>query len=447
MLQVLARIALAAAAVSLVIFVHELGHFLAAKAVGLRVEVFSIGFWRRLVGFRIGQTDYRLSLIPLGGYVRVAGEADGVGEGHPQSISSKTPGQRAAYVAAGALMNLVLAAGLFIAAFGLGVPSAVAEVGAVAPGSPAWRAGLKPGDRITRVDDIEDPVFLDVARAAALSGGREVTLTLRRDGKVRTVGVRPQFDKRMGVRLIGISPPVEPIVTEFEPVGDTGRSPGRDAGLEPGDRILAVGSTEVHTLRDVLDALAAETGREVALRVRRGDAFFDVSAEPLAVPPSPLAAVAPGPPPRRLGVVFGRQKTILKRYGVYGATRMGLISTGRALAEVVRTLKGIITREISPRQMGGVILIAQSSYYAAGRGLGMLAYLTAVISAAIGVANLLPVPVLDGGHLMFIFIEKLRGRRLCKRLMAMAQTAGMTFIILLAAYVTCNDVIRILRYS
>jgi regulator of sigma E protease len=601
-LKVVPNILLAILAVSVLIIVHELGHFITAKAVGMRVEVFSIGFWKRIIGFRIGETDYRLSLVPLGGYVKVTGEAADEGSGNPHEFWSKSPGQRALFVVGGVTMNFLLAILLFIVAFAIGVPFTVAEVGDILPGEPAWKAGVRPGDVITRVGQEEAPNFLDLTRAIALGGSESVDLTVMREGREMRFRLEPEYDPVAGLKLIGILPPMEPIVTALVALDDDDDvSPADVAGVHVGDRILSINGVRVDTARDVrrellllphdrvplvldregerleltvmsepipyyrigisgFDATVKELehgGRAERLGLRTGDTILTANGVPIGTGPlieeimwdSPgsldltvqrgdtelgfhtdlpdriavsdfvnsvlfhsdpvldwvreggpawTAGMRPGDQvlevggyrvkewgdvvvggsragrepheivwdrdgvvmrgmvtserdtttsPGHLGILMTKDRTRPERYGVLGAVGEGLKNTRRTIGEIFLMLRGFATRDVSPKQMGGIVMIGYASYTAAQEGLGKLFYLMAVISAAIAFLNILPIPVLDGGHLLFIAIEKVRGRRLGERALTIAQTVGFVLLMLLVIYVTRNDILRFLvRY-
>jgi regulator of sigma E protease len=594
------NIMLTVLAVSLLIVVHEFGHFLGARAVGMRVEVFSIGFWKRVIGFKKGHTDYRLSLVPFGGYLKVAGESPQEGSGKPYEFWSKTPGQRAIYVVGGVAMNFVLALVLFIFAFTVGVPFAVAEVGQTMKGSPAWKSGLMEGDRIVALNGQENPTFADLTRAVILGGEHRAELEVRRDGRLYTFSIQPEYDERVGYKVIGIVPPVQPIITGFQKIGgEEGRCPAREAGARLGDRIMRVngspvatatelnrellkasdGAVELTVRRDAQqvaltvrpeplarsvigitgvtstieslekggraeavglrpgDRIAAVNGQRVtsgveieeAIRGSWGETRMEVLRGGEAIPcTSPITDAAvleefmfsmlfeagttltwvePGGPAWRaglrpgdvitavagerveawedilletdragegpfevrwrrngqlfagevtpaekvlpgsahLGIIMDRAKSRPLRYGVVGAVANGISNTVEKIAEVVLILRGFATRQVSPRHMGGIVTIAYASYRAAEEGMGKLLYMTAVISAAIAFFNVLPIPVLDGGHLLFLGIEKIRGRRLSERVMAAAQTVGFVLLMMLVIYVTRNDILRLLQ--
>jgi regulator of sigma E protease len=593
-------VALAVLAISLLIVVHEFGHFLAAKLVGMRVEVFAIGFWKKLFGFTIGETEYRLCLVPLGGYVKVSGESPEQDAGKPHEYWSKSPGQRALFILGGVTMNFVLALVLFVIAFAIGVPFTTAEVGQTWKGEPAWQAGLKHGDRIVAIGDKQDPVFEDVARAVALGSKRQVELTVERDGRRMTFNLTPRYGEQVGMKLIGIVPPIEPVVSGLYKIGgEDGVSPAREAGIELGDRILAVNGKPVDGRYELIMELTNFPNDEVKLLIERDGETFPLS---VVTQPAPVLAIGisglgttveslegDGPAQRlglragdrvlavngtpvqsvlqlqqvvreslgevavdvvrdaeehrlrgpiadlkalerfldsvmfesgttlswvreggpawevgmragdsivsvagnevktweeviiegakvaeeehqiqwardgetlsaqvkavedtsfsggQIGIILEKQKKSLVRYGALGAIRTSLANTYRTLADFVLMVRGFARRDVSPRQMGGIVLIGQASYHAARQGMGMLLYMTAVISAALTFINILPIPVLDGGHLLFLAIEKLRGRRLGERVLTIAQTIGFVLLILLVIYVTRNDIARLIQ--
>ena len=590
------NIALAVFAISLLILVHEFGHFVCAKAVGMRVEEFSLGFWKKLIGFRWGETEYRLSLIPLGGYVRVAGESPEEAEGKDYEFWSKSPGQRAIFVLGGVTMNVVLALALFVAAFGIGVPFAVAEVGDVIKGMPAWEAGLQPGDRIVAVDGVENPTFEDLSMKIALSGEEKITLKIERDGRVMPVRVEPAYNDRVGMQSIGVLPPIKPVVTGFARTRESEDVPAAEAGVKLGDRILAVNGHPVESAREVNDELLRAGPGPVELRLQRGEQQLTVtaSAEPRqqrgigisggslrveALQPSGEAAEAglgpgdrivavngqpvqsliglehalrgnygqveltvergadrrvvstflPGIPEFEdwlqsvdfmrsntltwvgegtpayeaglrlgdtvtavggkevdswedigaalagrdepvmvewerdgethaaaiqpvlqevsgvpwLGVVMDRAKTELRRYGVVGAVKKGITSTFHKLVQLGLTLKAFATRQVSTRHMGSIVMIATVTFHAAQEGFGKLFHIAGYISAALAFFNLLPIPVLDGGHLVFLAAEKVRGKPLSERTLFILQMAGLVVLLAIFLYATRNDILRL----
>ncbi|NIM69293.1 MAG: RIP metalloprotease RseP, partial [Xanthomonadales bacterium] len=259
------------AAVSLLILAHEFGHFIAARAVGMRVEVFSIGFWKRLVGVKWRHTDYRISLIPLGGYVTVAGESPEEGKGKPYEFWSKSPGQRAIFIVGGVVMNFVLAILVFIIAFSIGVPFAAARVGQTVQGSPAWKAGIRHGDRIAAIGDVEAPVFSDITTTVVLSSAERVRVVVGRDGQTIRYALKPQYTEDVGYRYVGVTPMIEPVITGLQRIGkgDEARCPAQEAGLRLGDRIVGINGVEVASAWELERELTRYPAAAVPVTVRR----------------------------------------------------------------------------------------------------------------------------------------------------------------------------------
>lgn len=620
-------------AIGFLVGIHEFGHFIVAKLIGVRVEVFSIGFWKKIVGWRWGETEYRISLIPFGGYVRLAGEegppakepagqpaaapeadrpeapagqtaaeqaaAEPAGP-KPYEFFARPPEQRIYVFAAGALMNAVSGVLLFMVAFAVGVHFTVPEVGDTELGSPAWRAGLLPGDRILALDGRRDPDFEDVFRAAALSGkGKRVDLTIGRGDRTFAVSIKPEYSEAQGMERLGIIPPFATRITglvkldtpsgEVMPAQEAGLEPGdvivsvdgrpvadarevslilratggkpvtigylRDGvpatatvrpvpsprtmlgvscvtadieevaknseadrmGLRPHDVIASVDGTNVYSVVEIRDILRKRPDAEHVLTVRRGgetlefkrtfkdilavDDFLDgismTSSSVLtwvqADSPAEAAGLRRGdrilsigrrqvkswedfqrangeygkkprsiqyerdgvtntveaapvlmPDPDRpvLGVVFGDPVRRLRRYGLLKSVREGFYKAGASLEDVILQLRGFVTRRVSTRQVGGIILIAAASYRAAETGIGKLCYMMGLISMGLAFLNLLPIPVLDGGHILFTAIEKIRGRPVSQRVMAVAQYMGLALLLGLIVYATLNDVMR-----
>lgn len=268
--------------IGLVLFVHELGHFLAARRAGVRVEVFSLGFGPRIAGFQRGGTDYRLSLLPLGGFVLVAGESMD-GPPRPGELMSASHGGRLLFYAGGILMNFLFALVALPLLFGLGVPFESPVIGTVTPGGAAWEAGLRAGDRIREVDGRAVHGFRHVATAVALSArDEEVTVRFERDGAERGLAIVPRWDAALGIPALGVGPAFEVAVA---PGGAAA-----DAGLRDDDLILALDGIPVADTATA-QALLAETASAavpVAVRFQRDGKQEELVVTPRASPPGPL---------------------------------------------------------------------------------------------------------------------------------------------------------------
>jgi len=607
MLGMIPNILLAAFAVGMLILVHEVGHLIAAKAVGVRVEIFSLGFGRKLFAFTKGGTEYRLSVVPLGGFVKLAGEMSDPGTGAPDEFSSKSPGQRALVFVAGVVMNMVLAVVGFMAAYAVGVPTDVAEVGELEQGWPAWEAGMREGDRILHINDTPSPDFTDVRRQVALGSRHTVSMTVRRGKEDLHFEIPTRYDKQFGFRRLGFGPPRSALVSGLTRLKEGGRCPAEEAGIEVGDRVVAINGTPVQTMADIGEHLALHpseaerregkvAGAQIAVTVERGGRrhTFQLLTEPrekyqtgisgvsaliehlqggglakqfgfkvgdrilsvngqevqgvvevgLAIEesfgtitflaqrggetveivgevpdqealddflfslhcersnmmywigagtPAEAAGLRAGDrvlsiggkdieswtdilmvngsfegerefrwvrdgevmsanitpaldqkePVGAIGCIFGRPKQEVRRFGAWGSIKSGFRKTYATVEEFFLTIRGFVSRDVSTKNVGGPILIAQASYWAAGQGLGKLLYMTAMLSAMIAFINILPIPVLDGGHLLFVAIERVRGKPLNERIRAISQYVGLVLLLALVAYALTNDLIRV----
>ncbi len=600
LLGISTNVVLVIAGIGLLIFVHELGHFLVAKKIGVRVLAFSLGFGPAIIRKKVGETDYRLSLFPLGGYVKLAGEQkDETCTGGEWEFSSKRPGQRAAVLVAGVTCNTILAFVAFIVAFRVGVPFVTSEIGQVIPGWPAWEAGVLPGDKITKVDHISNPDFEDVFVSIALNNSPEgIKVELERDGKIQDVNIVPRFDPTLGIQRIGIAPATSLEVGKIFSFGNSD-APAQKGGLEIGDTIIAVNGESISTENEFRELERANPGKELVLSVlrndrkldlkitpsvdtrwmiglscttskidsikydclassiglKKGDEIVKVNAQPVAgyselvntitslpdgnieleiirdhntkfiawnktgaetvqqflngFTPSyglTVDATVEGFPSEQIGIKPGdtivslngeevskwedllqiiaasngkqvqiawtrgneriekqivpiksedsaqgrmgirlKEKRITRKYGLLMSC---VIGTQKAIINIKRiymTLQGFVSQKLSTKALGGPVLIAQASYESAKSGIGKLVYFLAIISINLAVLNILPVPVLDGGHLLFIGIEKIKGSPVSEKTLVIANYIGLALILSLVIYATKNDIMRIFQ--
>ena len=280
-LNISSNVLLVIIGVGLLIFIHELGHFLVAKKCGIRVFAFSMGFGPAIFKKTIGDTEYRLSIIPLGGYVKLAGEMPSEeNTGEEWEFMSKPPGQRAAVLIAGVTLNAILAFIAFIVAFNIGVPFISSDIGEVTPGWPAWEAGLQGGDKIVEINGNDDPDFEDIFTEIALSGGASgISLKVERDGAFKDFTVFPRYDNTVGIRRIGIRPAASLEVEKIATFAD-GHSPAVEAGLQVGDKIVSVNGEIVKTGNDFINSIAIHPGKEVTLNVTRDGQAIDLKITP-----------------------------------------------------------------------------------------------------------------------------------------------------------------------
>jgi regulator of sigma E protease len=411
------------------IFAHEAGHFFVAKLFRVRVLVFSFGFGQRLFGFRRGDTDYRVSAIPLGGYVRMAGDSPEENRaGDPAEFLSKPKWQRFLILFAGPFMNLLIAI-VFLTGIGMiGTESPVinAVLGEVVPGKPAARAGLVVGDRIVEIngDPIKD--FEDLRLAITLHAGTPLRVVYLRNGQRQTTTLTPDREQSEygPVGRAGVRPLIEPIVGRV-----LSGSPAERAGLRSGDRIVAANGKPVTQLSEFDDIVDKAAGAPIVLRIRRGAAELEITL-------AKTAGIDPRNPYR----------------GFYPPTEIRKLSLGPALADSVeqnwKMLKyagGAIARifraEGSVKELSGPISIARISGDMFRRGWMNVVALMAMISLQLGVMNLLPIPVLDGGHIMILLIEGAARRDLSLRVKERIQQFGFAVLAALMIVVIYNDVV------
>ena len=417
------------------IFVHELGHFLAAKRVGIKVLKFQLGFNPTILSFKRGDTEYGLGLLPLGGYVKMAGDSpDDSRHGAPDEFLSKSKWQRFQVLIMGPVMNILLALLLTTVVLYRGgqVPAYQDQppvVGAVAGGSPAARAGILPGDRIESVAGQPVKTWEDFFIAIGTRPNRELTLTLLRDGVEITKKATPVTSPdqtRFEIGDIGVMPNVHPRLISVS-AGD----PADKAGLKVGDVVVAVNGEPMTLSSQLRDAIAKYPKRAITITVRRNNVQQDI-----AVTPALNGTIG------RIGVGIAEEMKSIKPT-LSEAVVMSLQTNVRSAALIVRTVWGLVTRETSPRQLMGPVGIAQLSGESAQLGLMALLGLMATISLNLGLVNLLPIPVLDGGHIFIMAIEGVARRDFSVRVKEKMLVAGFVVLMMLMVTVIYNDLTRI----
>jgi regulator of sigma E protease len=413
----------------LMIFFHEFGHFITAKAFGMRVFVFSFGFGQRLLGFKWGDTDCRISAIPLGGYVKLEGEADDVisedvpATGDGRDFGARPRWQRFIVYLAGPFMNGVLTVGVLTALYMLGfevdaTPYDRPVVGAVETSSPAEGAGIQPGDELVSIDGRSLATWEQAQYAILLRPGRDLDVRFRRGGEERQATVRAGMTEKERVGTIGIYPLVR--VGRVVPGGAA-----EAAGLRADDGVLSIDGRPIRGFGEIPDALRGKAGKTVALLLYRDGR----TVETPVVPRDDKGAA-------RIGL---EQKRVVKQFGAGGAFAEAMRWTVDNVKLTFRALKGLLTAELSPRSMMGPLQIAQASGDAARHSAGQLFFLVAVISLQIGIMNLFPLPPLDGGHLAILAGEGLMRRDFSLNAKAMIMNAGAMVLLLLIGVVLYFD--------
>ena len=414
------------------VFVHELGHFLAARRLGVRVLTFSLGFGPKLLKIRRGDTEYCVSAIPLGGYVKMAGEnPDDPRTGRPDEFLSKTKWERFQILIMGPAMNIILAVVVMAIVLAQGAEVPIYQdqppvVGAVSPGSPAERAGIRRGDRILTIAGDEVETWDDLFLAVGTRPDRDVDLTLLRDGQTQSVSVRTVSETRFEIGNIGVLPDINPIVASV-----IAGEPAERAGLKAGDIVVAVNGERMVTRTQFIEAISRNGGKEIDLTIEREEQQLHIAATPeqrgdrgmLGVYVSePTRSFTPGP--------FEAIQLSVERNIEFG----GLI---------FKTLGGLFVGETSPRQLMGPVAIAQLSGESAQAGWIALFTLMASISLNLGLLNLLPIPVLDGGHILIMGLEGVARRDFSMAVKEKMLLAGFVVLMMLMVTVIYNDLTRI----
>jgi regulator of sigma E protease len=416
------------------VLVHEWGHFVLARLFGVRVEVFSIGFGPRLFGVKRGPTDYRLSALPLGGYVRMAGDNPAEERrGDPDEFLSKPRWQRVLIALAGPttnfLMAVVLTAALFV--HGGEQPSYADKpvaIAGVVKGSPAQKAGIQAGDRIVSFAGVNNPTWDRVALELALSApGHSEPVKVERGDQVFTTSVQsePQpFD------VVGY--PAEPVV-----VGSLAPNlPAQHAGLKEGDTILSANGQHLDAPAQFSEIVQQSGGKPMMLEILRDGQQQDLELRPTWGDPGD------GNPRWEIGITF-RFVTSPKRYSVptalVKATQFHIVLSNK----LIYLVGELFTGKVSLKQVQGPLGIVQESSRAAKRGFGDLISLMALVSLNLGILNLLPIPILDGGHIMMLGIESVLRHDLSLKIKERFVTVGMVFLLLIFLIVMYNDVLRL----
>ena len=415
------------------IFVHELGHFLAARRVGVRVLTFSLGFGPKILKFQRGDTEYCVSAIPLGGYVKMAGENPEDGRtGATDEFLSKTKWQRFQVLIMGPVMNIVLAVVVMAVVLYQGAPRPVFErqpvvVGTFAEGSAAAKAGLKLGDQIVTVDG--DPVanWEEYSNAIVPKAKREVNIGYVRDGRPGYATVVPAGYSKYELGDLGIQPLVHPQI-----VAVLKGQPAEEAGLKIGDVVLAVDGTTDASYEQLIAAIRSRTDQPLKLTVKRGETRQDLTVTPRTVGDNAMVRAT-----------FSFYETYTVEPGPLEAVKLSVIQNWDWTRQIGDTLRGLVTRDTPMKQLMGPVAIADLSGSAATAGWIPLFTLLAMISLNLGLMNLLPIPVLDGGHITILALEGLARRDFSMKVKEKMLGAGFVLLLMLMLTVIYNDLMRI----
>ncbi|MDE3154149.1 MAG: RIP metalloprotease RseP [Acidobacteriota bacterium] len=414
------------------VFVHEFGHFIMARRIGIRVITFSLGFGPKILKTQRGDTEYCISAIPLGGYVKMAGDnPEESRSGAPDEFLSRTKWERFQVLVMGPAMNVILAIVLLAIVLmnGATVPAfqdAAPVVGAVAAGSPAQQAGIQAGDRILSVDGRAVPTWDDFYTAVGTHTDRRIPIVLERRGQQLTRDVTPQGKTEFRIGEIGVLPDVHPTIKSV-----LAGQPAEKAGLKAGDVVVAVDGQTVTFASQLSQTISGHGGQPVTLTIERNQVQQQIQVTPQLQGKTAL-----------IGVTIGDAVKTFKP-GVLEAIGLSFQRNYQYSILIGQTVWGLITRQISAKQLMGPVAIAQLSGESAQAGWIALFGLMASISLNLGLLNLLPIPVLDGGHIFIMALEGIARRDFSVQVKEKVLLAGFAFLMLLMVMVIYNDLTRI----
>jgi regulator of sigma E protease len=419
----------------LMVLIHEFGHFVVARLFGVRVDVFSFGLGPRLFGVKRGATDYRLSALPIGGYVRMAGEnPTDERTGSPDEFLSKTRWQRMLIVLAGPTTNLLLAValttGLFV--YGGEQPSYSDQpvvIAGVIKGSPAEAAGIQAGDRLVSFAGVKNPNWNRIGLEVALaSAGRIEPVVVERNGQRISMSVASDIQP---FSVVGY--PAEPVLVGAVSPG----KPAEAAGLMAGDTIVAANGQPVRSPFHLMDLIQENQGNLMTLDVQRGSKPLQIQLRPIFGDPGD------GRARWQLGFTF-RFATVERSYSLPTAVVKASEFHVVLASKMVNMIGQLFTGKASMKEVQGPLGIVQESSRAARQGFGDLVSFMALVSLNLGVLNLLPIPILDGGHIMMLGIEGALRKDLSLKMKERILTTGMVLLLAVFLFVTFNDITRLL---
>jgi len=431
----------------IMVLVHELGHFIVAKLCRVRVEVFSIGFGTRLFGFKRGDTDYRLSLLPLGGYVKMSGEMPGEARSDdPGELENHPRWQRVLIALAGPFFNFLLAIALMTGVYMVhnevqAYLNGPAHVDYVSLNTPASRTGIQSGDTIVHYDTIENPTWDQVAIRSLLNLNQNIAFSYVHDGQrtntrlfIESKGDAEDFT----LDSLGLTPLMQNAPIKVSSLDGEEKLPAARAGMKPGDELESINGLHLHSVFSLHAYLQDNAGKPVSLVIDRNGAALPLNLTPV------LGDAGDGTKYYQLGFLPVPPPVKVERlpFGKAVAASWKFNKKGSLL--IVEVLKRMFTRQVSVRSLSGPIGIGQQIHEAVGMPgwmpiIGLMAY----ISLNLGIFNLLPIPILDGGMILFLIIESILRRDVNQQFKERVYQVAFVCIILFAAFVIFNDITKL----
>jgi regulator of sigma E protease len=433
----------------IMVLVHEFGHFAVAKLCGVRVEVFSVGFGKRLFGFRRGDTDYRLSLLPLGGYVKMSGESPSEeSTGDPAEFNAHPRWQRILIGLAGPISNFLLALLLMTGFYMMhneveAFRSQAANIDFVSDHTAAAAAGLKPGDVLTRFDNVDNPTWEQVSIRAAMNVGQTIPVDVKRNGQTVSTQLMvpsPRGSEDFDFDTIGFVPRMqqEPLTIRQIEAG----MPAAKAGLKAGDQILSVNGLTLHSVDALLAYLQQGNGRPIQLALLRGGQTFEIALQPV------MADAGSGHKLYRIGFALNAPPFKIQQLSMPAALKQSVHFNLRYSGLILEVLHRMVTRRFAVQDLSGPIGIARETGLAVEQpGWQPIIGLMSIISLNLGIFNLLPIPILDGGVIVLLLIEGVMRRDLNQEFKERIYQAAFVVLLIFAAFVMFNDISKLQVFS